>query len=341
MTTLVTNTIVDLESTNAETAIVSLCRAVFDDYPNSTTTVTALTGGTTNKLFKVKGMRKQSENIKVLVRVFGEATIGLIDRDVENYYLVHIQENYKGMVPEIYCRFGNGMIYEYFEGRTLQAIELPQHIDGVAQHLAKWHSMDIKPFDVEQGYKPVLVHKMFDWLEQTRLLSYENLPMTFKQLEDEMNLLKNIIEKNSFPVRFCHNDLPSLNVILDERYNSIHFIDYEYCSYNYRGFDIGNHFNEFAGLDLKTEQYPTVEQQRQFARSYLSTTSDSVSEQDVENLVNEANLFALGSHLLWAAWGLIQASASKIDFDYIGYSRKRMEWYLAQKESHLSKIENK
>lgn len=27
----------------------------------------------------------------------------------------------------------------------------------------------------------------------------------------------------------------------------VHFIDYEYSSYNYQAFDIGNHFNEFAG----------------------------------------------------------------------------------------------
>lgn len=25
------------------------------------------------------------------------------------------------------------------------------------------------------------------------------------------------------------------------------FIDYEYADYNYQAFDIGNHFNEFAG----------------------------------------------------------------------------------------------
>lgn len=28
----------------------------------------------------------------------------------------------------------------------------------------------------------------------------------------------------------------------------VRFIDYEYSSYNYQAFDIGNHFNEFAGL---------------------------------------------------------------------------------------------
>jgi len=32
----------------------------------------------------------------------------------------------------------------------------------------------------------------------------------------------------------------------------VRFIDYEYSSYNYQAFDIGNHFNEFAGELHKT-----------------------------------------------------------------------------------------
>lgn len=32
-------------------------------------------------------------------------------------------------------------------------------------------------------------------------------------------------------------------------------IDFEYGSYNYRGFDIGNHFNEYAGYDCDYTLY--------------------------------------------------------------------------------------
>lgn len=31
--------------------------------------------------------------------------------------------------------------------------------------------------------------------------------------------------------------------------DKFYFIDLEYGWYNYRGFDIGNHFNEYAGFD--------------------------------------------------------------------------------------------
>ena len=29
----------------------------------------------------------------------------------------------------------------------------------------------------------------------------------------------------------------------------LHLIDFEYGAYNHRGFDFGNHFNEWAGFD--------------------------------------------------------------------------------------------
>lgn len=35
----------------------------------------------------------------------------------------------------------------------------------------------------------------------------------------------------------------------------LYFIDFEYGSYNYRGFDIGNHFNEYAGYECDYSLY--------------------------------------------------------------------------------------
>lgn len=48
-------------------------------------------------------------------------------------------------------------------------------------------------------------------------------------------------------VRFCHNDLLAGNVIVRPDKSAVDFIDYEYASANYRGYDIGNHFNEQCG----------------------------------------------------------------------------------------------
>lgn len=80
------------------------------------------------------------------------------------------------------------------------------------------------------------------------------------------------------PVVFCHNDLQEGNILLrnqtnveDEKRNlsnmsnevdyerltsdSLVIIDFEYCSYNYRGFDFANHFCEWV-FDYTNEEPP-------------------------------------------------------------------------------------
>lgn len=42
---------------------------------------------------------------------------------------------------------------------------------------------------------------------------------------------------------------------MDDYTEKLYFIDFEYGSYSYRGFDIGNHFNEYAGYDCDYSLY--------------------------------------------------------------------------------------
>ncbi|MCH86190.1 kinase superfamily protein, partial [Trifolium medium] len=50
---------------------------------------------------------------------------------------------------------------------------------------------------------------------------------------------------------------------------ALYLIDYEYASYNYRGFDIGNHFAEYAGFECDYSLYPNMNEQYHFFRHYL------------------------------------------------------------------------
>lgn len=58
---------------------------------------------------------------------------------------------------------------------------------------------------------------------------------------------------------FCHNDLQEGNILMKENEpsggRSLCLIDYEYCSYNYRGFDLANHFVEWT-YDYTSPKYP-------------------------------------------------------------------------------------
>lgn len=66
-------------------------------------------------------------------------------------------------------------------------------------------------------------------------------------LAQEINELEKVLTSLGCPVVFSHNDILLANVIWNEKAKTASFIDFEYGSANYQAFDIGNHFNEFAG----------------------------------------------------------------------------------------------
>lgn len=64
------------------------------------------------------------------------------------------------------------------------------------------------------------------------------------------------------PVVFCHNDLQEGNILLrldaqmsQHTHPELVVIDFEFCSYNYRGFDIANHMCEWL-YDYTNENPP-------------------------------------------------------------------------------------
>ncbi|XP_026313885.1 choline/ethanolamine kinase isoform X2 [Hyposmocoma kahamanoa] len=109
-------------------------------------------------------------------------------------------------------------------------------------------------------------------------------------------------------------------------------IDFEYCAYNYRGFDIANHFQEW-GYDYTNPEYPfyhelqentpTLEQKEIFIKEYLKHYNANLTDEKelvspsidaVNKLLNEVEAFTLASHLFWALWSIINASKSQIPF---------------------------
>lgn len=69
--------------------------------------------------------------------------------------------------------------------------------------------------------------------------------------QQEEIFLKGIFPSDRKSIVFSHNDLLANNILVKtpesgEDEQEICFIDFQYASYNYRGFDIGNYFNESA-----------------------------------------------------------------------------------------------
>lgn len=166
------------------------------------------------------------------------------------------------------------------------------------------------------------------------------------------------------PTVFSHCDLLSGNVMAPRGGargggTALRFIDFEYVDWAPRGFDWGNHFNEYAGFEGDYSRYPSADRAAAFLRAYLEADARRradaeglaahecgthashgvraarVDDDAVADAVAEANVYALASHMFWGAWSLIQARWSSIDFDYLDYARVRWKEYFARRDGVL------
>ena len=146
-----------------------------------------------------------------------------------------------------------------------------------------------------------------------------------------------------WPVVFAHNDMLAGNIMLHVESGAVQLIDFEYGGCNYRGFDIANHWNEWAGgtqeeMNGQTEyeRFPTDEQQLEFCQKYLQRSCGSVEQAAAEApaLVQEARTFVLVNHWYWGLWALNRAVEEGTgDFDYLTYARCRIGQYYAVRDA--------
>ncbi|CAK1546578.1 unnamed protein product [Leptosia nina] len=139
-------------------------------------------------------------------------------------------------------------------------------------------------------------------------------------------------------------------------------IDFEYCAYNYRAFDISNHFQEWS-YDYTNpqrpfyyefpDQEPTLEQKEIFIKEYLkhwrnagwaargsaasADVCDTPSIDDVNQLLNEVDAFQPVCDLFWTLWSIVNASKSQIPFGYWEFALSRLETYQRLKQELIKK----
>ncbi|TPX17448.1 uncharacterized protein E0L32_003091 [Thyridium curvatum] len=162
---------------------------------------------------------------------------------------------------------------------------------------------------------------------------------------------------------FAHTDLLSANVIVLPPSSPegtggaspaaaapqpvVTFIDYEYAVPSPAAFDIANHFAEWGGFDCDMSVLPTVAQRRRFVSEYVRAyagyrrrrsgeeemvvVDDDVDEVEAETarLLAEVDVFRGIPGFYWGIWALIQATISRIDFDYASYAEQRLGEYWA------------
>uniref|UniRef100_H3ADH0 ethanolamine kinase n=1 Tax=Latimeria chalumnae TaxID=7897 RepID=H3ADH0_LATCH len=289
------------------------------------------TDGITNKL--VGCYVDPAMDDVVLVRVYGNKTELFVDRDNElrSFQVLHAN----GCAPNLYCTFQNGLCYEFMKGTALG----PEHVRDptlfrlIARELAKIHAIHAHNGCIPKPNLWLKLRKYFSLVaaefraEPVGSRFHQEVPR-LEILEQEITWLKEYLSQLNSPVVLCHNDLLCKNIIYNEKEGSVKFIDYEYASYSYQAFDIGNHFNEFAGFLLWVRQadkanahrrgntlclgvsevdynlYPSRELQLEWLRFYLQVYKEftkkrgAVTEEEIETLYIQVNQFALKEAVL-------------------------------------------
>lgn len=109
--------------------------------------------------------------------------------------------------------------------------------------------------------QPTLFFNLHSWYERARDTELDRpsdiaLLEHFKwdELEGELAFLKEKLKEVKSPVVFCHNDLIANNIMQYED-GQLVVIDYEYGSYNYRGYDFADMMCEWV-IDYSIKEYP-------------------------------------------------------------------------------------
>ena len=295
------------------------------------------TDGISNKLI---GIYVQNKNEMVLVRVYGAKTELIIDRQAEirNMLVLHKA----GCGCQLYAKFTNGLAYEYLPGDILniESVKHPQIYPKVAETMAKMHlNVDLGPTVPKQ---PCMWNKLRMFLDQypdslndARLQAHG---ISKDKLSQEVQMLQDKLTGVSSPIVFTHNDLLLANIVIDGE--KVSFIDYEYGDYNYQECDVANHFDEMAGVENMdfVKHYPTQAFQLDWIKAYLAAYGpcDKPDEKQIWEFYVNVNKFSLCYHMMWGLWGLVQASISKIDFDFVAFALGRLNEYFRVRDERIN-----
>ncbi|XP_030954539.1 probable ethanolamine kinase isoform X1 [Quercus lobata] len=319
--------------------IIELCKDLFkkwSELDDSRFSVETVSGGITNLLLKASVKEESGNDVSVTVRLYGPNTEYVINRERELQAIKYLSA--AGFGAKLLGVFGNGMVQSFINARTLVESDMrkPKLAAEIAKQLRKFHEVEIPG-----SKEPQLWNDISKFFEKASVLEFDDSEkqrlhkmISYKEIHDEIVELKELTGLLNAPVVFAHNDLLCGNLMVNDEEEKLYLIDFEYGSYNYRGFDIGNHFNEYAGYDCDYSLYPSKDEQYHFFRHYLQPDNplEQVPDKDLEALYVESNTYMLASHLYWALWGIIQAKMSPIDFDYLGYFFLRYNEYKRQKE---------
>jgi thiamine kinase-like enzyme len=276
-----------------------------DDWRDKQIEIQEMTGGLTNKIFRVN-----VEGRPFFVRVPGASTELLaIDRD--NEYHSSKAAAAAGIGPKVLYHLPDHkvMVLEFIEGETMsiESLGSPGMPTRIAQSLKKLHA-GAKCLDEFNMFR--LVEFYIDIVDKHQV----RIPDDYRARMSVLSRIEAAVQKNSLGGVPCNNDLLAENFIDDGQV--LWLIDYEYSGNNDPCFELGNTCQE--------QQY-NEDQYAELCAAYFGATRPS--------LLARMYLFSIMSDFGWTLWGSIQNKISQLDYDFWEYTTGRWERALGMLDS--------
>jgi thiamine kinase-like enzyme len=267
-------------------------------WPGLTASITALSGGITNRNYRV-----DVGGSSYVLRVGGKDTDLLgIDRATEHEASLRAAE--VGVGPEVvqFVESEGWLVTRFIAGRSvpLEEIRSPEGIRRVAAALRKIHGAARIPgwFDA---------HAVVEAYRDEAVRHGVSIPAEFADAQGVSEQIR--LARGPQPEVPCHNDLLNANFLDD---GEIRVVDWEYAGMGDRFFDLANlSVNHDFGLQedgLLLADYFGVEMPEHLAALRLMRVMSDFRE---------------------AMWGVLQSGISELDFDFVEYAEKHFNRLMA------------
>ncbi|KAE9417149.1 hypothetical protein Angca_009699, partial [Angiostrongylus cantonensis] len=281
-----------------------------------------------------------------------------------------------GLGPKLLGVFPGGRFEEFIPSRPLEHDEvahprLPLVSELISSLLARilprFHSTT-----VPIAKRPNILKLMREWLtlfeEQGNFhvqiqstsfhLHTSDFPSTvsISDLAKEIDIIEEFLGTSPSPVVFCHNDLTSGNLLISSTPQKttgplateeislnttgtlyLSLIDFEFSSYNYRGFDLANYFcasaikhnvQEFPHYKIDLNKLENQPVKIEFCKEYVQEAKKlNIHIKSEFSLLWEIDYFTPVVHLFWAIFNLYCEKDTLAIMDCGIYARDRLALY--------------
>jgi thiamine kinase-like enzyme len=278
--------------------------ARIDDWKGKDVRFEELGGGITNRNYVVTvGGEPGATGVgRFVLRIPGEGTETFIDRTTE--LVNHKAAAAAGVTPPLLhvVQPGDCTVVPFIPGETMHPESLAGHPDRLEKVVAAMRTYHEKAVFADEV-------RLFDMVRSyLRMAQQVNAPRPEETdwMLEQGRLIEAAVERDQPAFTACHNDLLSENFILAPD-GKMWVIDWEYGGMNDPYFDLG---------DFCVEHPLSVDEEK----LVLSAYCDGMDEHRYARM----QLHKLVADLWWSIWAMIQASMSKLDFDFFEYGMNRI-----------------